>query len=246
MSKLTALECAYQVMRGFYGNGVERKNKLSREGYDPAEIQEIVNLICKYQLPVPEVKEKPIIDISEHNGLVDWKEASRHISGAILRCGWSTVEDKRFKINYSYAISQNVPVDIYYFSYACTPAEAEREFESQKIPENFIGTIYFDFEEASLAYCEQNGVLMSPATMSEILNRFIKFCANHNITAGIYTNLNIYNRLYHNVPIFDKLSIWWADWRKNTSPYKYATLWQYTNTGEIPGVSTAVDLNRRV
>ena len=31
-----------------------------------------------------------IIDVSEHNGLIDWELAKEHIGGAIIRCGYGS------------------------------------------------------------------------------------------------------------------------------------------------------------
>lgn len=38
---------AYQVLRGDWGNGEDRKRRLRAAGYDPYAIQQIVNYLCK-------------------------------------------------------------------------------------------------------------------------------------------------------------------------------------------------------
>ena len=38
---------------------------------------------------------KILIDVSEHQGKIDWEKAMHHIDGAILRCGYgSNYEDQ--------------------------------------------------------------------------------------------------------------------------------------------------------
>ena len=32
--------------------------------------------------------ERLLIDVSEHNGVIDWETAKNHIDGAIIRCGY--------------------------------------------------------------------------------------------------------------------------------------------------------------
>lgn len=45
--KKTIEEVAKDVIKGFYGNGQERRNRLSADGYDPNEVQNKVNEILK-------------------------------------------------------------------------------------------------------------------------------------------------------------------------------------------------------
>lgn len=46
VAKNKNLQIAYEVISGSWGNGAERKNRLSAAGYDYEEIQTIVNEIC--------------------------------------------------------------------------------------------------------------------------------------------------------------------------------------------------------
>jgi hypothetical protein len=43
------LKVAYAVIDGYYGNGQARIDALRRAGYDPAEIQSLVNDLLKYE-----------------------------------------------------------------------------------------------------------------------------------------------------------------------------------------------------
>lgn len=38
---------ALAVWAGYYGNGDERRQKLKADGYDPDQVQEIVNMLAK-------------------------------------------------------------------------------------------------------------------------------------------------------------------------------------------------------
>ena len=35
--------------------------------------------------------ELKLIDVSTHQGVIDWKEVKKHIDGAIIRCGYGGI-----------------------------------------------------------------------------------------------------------------------------------------------------------
>ena len=47
MYKKTVYEIAVEVIAGLWGNGAERKEKLTEAGYDYSEVQRRVNLLIK-------------------------------------------------------------------------------------------------------------------------------------------------------------------------------------------------------
>lgn len=54
-------DIASDVVRGVFGNGEERKQRLISNGYDPVVIQELVNNIMNNSRPIPEVPKTPTI-----------------------------------------------------------------------------------------------------------------------------------------------------------------------------------------
>ena len=61
----TIIQVAYDVIKGKYGNGVERSEKLSAKGYNATNVQKVVNAILRGQ-PIPplELKAKTIDELA--------------------------------------------------------------------------------------------------------------------------------------------------------------------------------------
>lgn len=69
------------------------------------------------------------IDVSEHNGEIDWEEIRRAgIAFAIIRLGWGRGHlDRLFYEHINGALAAGLSVGVYYYSYADTPKAAEDE-----------------------------------------------------------------------------------------------------------------------
>lgn len=69
------------------------------------------------------------IDVSEHNGVIDWEEIRRAgIAFAIIRLGWGRGHlDRLFYEHINGALAAGLAVGVYYYSYADTPKAAEDE-----------------------------------------------------------------------------------------------------------------------
>ena len=63
---------------------------------------------------------KKIINVSEHNGKIDWKKVkSSDVDGVIIRVGYGhLMEDKYFQYNVSECNRLGIPYGIYLYSYA--------------------------------------------------------------------------------------------------------------------------------
>ncbi|MFQ7551159.1 MAG: hypothetical protein ACLRMZ_13610 [Blautia marasmi] len=60
-----------------------------------------------------------IIDVSEHNGRIDWEEARKHIDGVIIRCGYgmdqANQDDKYWKRNADECTRLEIPFGVYLY-----------------------------------------------------------------------------------------------------------------------------------
>ena len=81
-NKMTLAEVAYAVIRGDYGNGEERREKLEAEGYDYDAVQSIVNYLANGADTVPDAK--PTVS----SELVD----------AVIRGDYGNGEERREKL----------------------------------------------------------------------------------------------------------------------------------------------------
>ena len=58
------------------------------------------------------------IDVSNHNGKIDWSKANKDIDFAMIRAGYSLSTDARFEENIKMCNTLGIPAGIYWFSYA--------------------------------------------------------------------------------------------------------------------------------
>ena len=72
-----------------------------------------------------------VIDVSEHQGRIDWNKAKNNIDGAIIRCGYGddimSQDDKQYANNLSECERLKIPHGVYLYSYAVNDTQAESE-----------------------------------------------------------------------------------------------------------------------
>lgn len=98
--------------------------------------------------------ERFLIDVSEHNGTINWEEAKKHIDGAIIRCGYgmdqTNQDDKQWERNVAECERLGIPYGVYLYSYATNAERAKSE--AQHVLRLIKGRmlsypVYFDMEE---------------------------------------------------------------------------------------------------
>lgn len=176
-----------------------------------------------------------IIDVSEHNGKIDWAKVAPHIDGAIIRIGYgqdcTSQDDKRAAENIRGCKENGIPYGIYLYSYAYTPAmipgevaHMQRWFEKTN-PK--LG-VWYDLEESS---CRS----LFPYCINFFNSAFGK-------VGGIYMTA-LDSKAYLKTG-----RKWIAAWGKDdgkvpSNAFKPANadFWQYTSKARIPGILGYVD-----
>ena len=205
------------------------------------------------------------IDVSEHNGTVDWQSVKdAGIDFAILRVGFAGDTsggrlDYYFKRNVSECERLGIPYGVYLYSYARNEDDAQAEARlmlsalkghSPTLP------VYYDLEEqktnadGSPKWTPFN----DPSKLALIAKTFCGQIAAAGYKPGIYANVNWFKN-YLTDPCF--LSSGWSIWTAQywyggrydeclgltpDAPAKY-DCWQYSSRGSVPGVSSDVDVN---
>ncbi len=95
------------------------------------------------------------IDVSEHNGVIDWEKVKASGVGfAMIRAGYGKGNiDKQFVRNAQECTRVGMPFGVYWFSYAVTEEEVEREAEhclNAVKPYHLDLPIAYDFEYDSV------------------------------------------------------------------------------------------------
>ena len=184
------------------------------------------------------------IDISEHNGNINWAKASKKIDYAILRVGYGSniksQDDKKFKQNAEACKKYKIPFGVYLYSYAKNTNQAKSEaYHVLRLIKGYHldFPVYYDLEDNSQVH-------LGASTKGSIAKVFCNIISNAEYKVGIYANLNWWNNYLTNSSF--KNSNWykWVAQVGSFCTYKGAyQMWQYSFTGKIDGISGYTDMN---
>ena len=97
------------------------------------------------------------IDISYHNGEIDFAKLKSQVDFIIMRSGYGTKttdsKEVKFDLYYEEAKKQNIPVGTYWYCYATTPEEALEEaktFLNKVKGKQFEYPVFYDVEEKNI------------------------------------------------------------------------------------------------
>lgn len=180
---------------------------------------------------------KKIIDVSTHQGKIDWEKVKPQIDGAILRCGYGgdleSQDDAQFKRNADECTRLGIPFGVYIYSYADSVEKAKSEAaHALRLVKGYklAFPIYLDLEESKTI----PGIIERANVFGDIIEAAGYWC-------GVYSSLHWWNT---HLKELDRFTKWVAQWNK-TCDYKGSSLdmWQYTDKGKIDGISGYVDMN---
>ena len=192
------------------------------------------------------------VDVSEHQGTIDWEAVKNDgIAFAFLRIGnRGTTEgglfaDSMFEENLTDAKAAGLQVGAYFYSQATSVEEAQEEADfvigilkgrSLDLP------VVFDHEQDTTTNARGNSVDRS--TLTAAANAFCERIEQAGYTAMIYGNKVDIARL--NLNDLGNRPVWFAEYSaaQPSGQFDFA-IWQYTNNGDVAGISTPVDLNLR-
>lgn len=180
------------------------------------------------------------IDISAHQGDIDWKVLSdNHISFVFIKAteGKDFV-DKRFTQNQKKAKENNIVMGAYlFYKFNKTGEEQAKNFiRNVKLSDNDLPPVV-DFE---LSYGNRFSRLSHDKIQNQLLRCLFELEKHYKCKPIIYTNVDTYNKYIKGS--FDEYTLWLC--KLCTEPkMKTWTFWQYTHSGIIPGISGNVDMN---
>ena len=196
------------------------------------------------------------IDVSSHQGNIDWKKVKdAGVDFVIIRLGYrgygesgKILKDNYFEKHYEGAKAAGLEVGVYFFSQAINIEEIheEAEFVFKNLQGKDISyPVVYDLEKIKDSVARTDSL-----TSEDVTNMALEFCKlveEKGYTPSVYGNsktfttrlalekLNKYNKWYAGYPEA-------GNYDYPLYPYEF-DLWQYTETGTIPGVNTKVDIN---
>ena len=184
--------------------------------------------------------QKKGIDISHHQGDIDFNSLKGNIDFAMVRTSYgSFYEDKKYKQNIKGLERINVPYGFYHFSYATSVESAKKEAEGFiNIIKKYNPTypIVIDIEWSNRTENVKSDTLIS------ITDTICSMIEKAGYYAMIYANLDYFNNKLNDSRL-DKYDKWLAEWKSNPTYKKSFGIWQYSSKGQIPGIKGNVDLN---
>lgn len=194
-----------------------------------------------------------VIDISRHNGSIDFSKVKQAVDGVIIRIGYrgygdgSLQWDDMADHNIKECIRYRIPYGVYFFSQALDYLEgkAEAEWTLSKLKGYEIQPEYPVYIDTEWANNNHNGRAdgLTREMRTDAVTGFMDTIERAGYYAGIYASTS----WYYSYLIDDRLvkfSHWVAHYGVSAPTYKgrYA-MWQYTSGGSIAGINGRVDLN---
>ncbi|EHR1329315.1 SH3 domain-containing protein [Clostridium perfringens] len=188
------------------------------------------------------------IDVSEHQGRINWEQVKDHVDFVMLRAGYGRNNiDKQFVRNISECNRLGIKVGIYWFSYAWNEEMARNEakyvLEAIK-PYKVDYPISFDLEYDTLNYAKKNGVTIGKRLATNMINAFCSTIENAGYKAMNYANLDFINNKFYQSEINYPLWLAWYGVSEDKTKAYNPAMWQYSESGQVPGISgSSVDMN---
>lgn len=184
------------------------------------------------------------IDVSVHQGTIDWDTVAPQIDFAIIRCGYgsdyTSQDDRQWQTNADACTRLGIPFGVYLYSYALTDESALSEAEHVlRLLEGYDPAlpVYLDLEDSSISKnCSAEDILRHATIFCEAIE-----AAGYR--AGIYANYYWWTT-FLTAPEYDQWDRWLARYADEPDYEKEFSFWQYSSTGRISGIKGNVDLNR--
>ena len=189
------------------------------------------------------------IDVSEWQEEVDWQQVkAAGVEFAMIRAGWRgseigvLTEDTLAQIHYAGAKAAGVQVGVYFFSQAISVEEAveEAEFLLHIIDGWELDMpVVYDWEFIS---ADSRTGKLDARTLTDCTKAFCDKVSQAGFAPMVYFNADqAVERMY--LRELTEYGFWLAQYDTVLNyPYKI-DMWQYTETGTVPGISGNVDIN---
>ncbi len=220
----------------------------------PASTLDLNNLTMRngyaYYTDNGEVTSENGIDVSEFQGEIDWEQVKQAgIEFAVIRVGYRTygggvvTYDEQFRNNIEGALAQGIKVGAYFYSQATTAEEAVDEADA--VIDALAGydityPVVYDWELVSGDAARTDAV--SVEALADCCVSFCERVKDSGYTPMVYQNKATAMRKL-DLPRVKDYDFWLAEYGEKPSYYYDYKIWQYSDSGNIPGIEGKVDLN---
>lgn len=200
---------------------------------------------------------KNIIDVSTHQGLIDWEKVKPQIDGAMIRCAAghdgkcahpNSGTDTQFSYNISECNRLGIPCGVYVMSYPLTDDDVRKEAEyclNLIKPYRIELPIAWDFEDDSIRRAAEHGVIVTKEMATRWAYIFLETIEKAGYWATLYSNKAFLHQ-YFEKDIEKRFDLWYAAWVTSEeatydSKLSYTCgMWQY-GCRQYDGIKGNVD-----
>lgn len=189
--------------------------------------------------------EEIMIDVSKWQGEIDWEKVHEAgVNYAMMRLGTQkaidedSVIDQYFERNIKEAKKNGIKVGVYYFSYAndIQDAKIQAEWVVDKLKDYKIDLpVTFDWE--CFGYFNQFNLNIHE--LNQISKTFYEILEDNGYDVMQYGSKNTLLNFWDTTNI----KVWLAHYTEKTDYDKAYVMWQFSDSGKVPGIKEAVDLN---
>lgn len=193
------------------------------------------------------------IDISAHQGVINWDVARTLVDAVIIRAGYGRNNiDQKWIPNISALKAYKIDLGAYWFSYAYTVdmARMEGKYAAQAVQKQ-LGErcipIAYDLEYDSVEYAATKGVRIDNAAATQYAIAFLTSVKEAGYRPMLYTNIDYLKRYFDWPTILAAVPgalLWVAQWR-DAEPNldDEIAVWQYSSKGSVSGINGRVDMD---
>lgn len=202
---------------------------------------------CAPSEPPPPRKKVAGIDVSSHQGAIDWAQVAQSgVEFAMIRLGYRGYDsgtlhiDQRAVENLAGAREAGLKIGAYFFSQALNPEEARQEAAlALEVLDGIELDLPLAYDWEYVTESARTGK-MTEAALTECVHAFCGAVERAGYEPMIYFNREL-SRTLLDLSEMRRYPFWMAVY--GDEPGLDVTMWQYTDQGRLPGIEEAVDLN---
>ena len=194
-----------------------------------------------------------IIDVSKHNGNIDWSKVKGNVEAAIIRLGYrgyskgDIAQDPKYIDNLNGCRNNGIPYSIYFFP--CSINDAEAVEEANYIINAVKGLelslpVFLDSEISAPGKTGRSDNL-SVEQRTHLLKVIIDNVKAAGIEIGVYASTSWLNNNL-NVADLGDIPIWVAQYNTHCTYGGKYVMWQYTSNGYVDGIAGRVDCSNNI
>lgn len=187
------------------------------------------------------------IDVSKWQETIDWKKVNAEgVEFAILRMGYQNgfdgevAIDPYFEANVKGCMENNIPIAVYFSSYAKSVDEAKSQADwcCDRLNEYNYSNINVSFDWEN--WNSFNKLGLSLKDINDMADIFMDECVSKGYKSMLYGSKTYLETVWKNEKNYP---VWLANYVDSTSYNGNYKIWQFCQTGIIDGIDGKVDIN---